>query len=262
MRQSIVKRKLGGGEPVFVVKTVFCTPDIVEMMGIFGFDVVWICNEHLGIDPSAMRAMLCAARAGNIDTVVRTGPHSEDDYIRYLEMGATGLMIPHVQTADEARAIVSAIKFQPVGRRGFDGVSADAAFGATPMMDYMRAANEQTFVVVQIEDVAAIYQIEEIARVEGVDVVFVGPADLSIDMGIPGQIRDPRILEVIQRVARACEGSGAVCGTWGGEPQYAKMLLDLGVRYITGLSDNGLLRKGFQSWQKDFEAVGFHFRKQ
>jgi len=259
MRDSIVKKKLRGGEPVFVVKTVFCVPDIVELMGIFGLDCVWICNEHLGIDPSGLREMLRAARAGQIDTVVRTGETSLDDCIRFLEMGATGLMIPHVKTAVQAQEIVERVKFPPLGKRGYDGVSADADFGTLPMTEYLRRSNEQTFLVVQIEDVSAIGQIEEIARVPGVDVVFVGPADLSLDMGIPGQIKDPRILEVVQRVVRACDGNGAVCGTWGGEPEYARRLLDMGVQYFTGLSDNGVLRKGLESFKTHFKPAGFSF---
>jgi len=138
-------------------------------------------------------------------------------------------------------------------------VSADAKFGTLAMAAYMRQANEQTFLVVQIEDVSAIDQIEKIAHVPGVDVVFVGPADLSIDMGIPGQIKDRRILAGIRRVVWACEGTGAVCGTWGGEPEYAKMLLDLGVRYFTGLSDIGVLRKGFQMFKTDFGFLDSSF---
>jgi len=244
-----------------VAKTVYGLPDIVEMMGIFGFDCVWICNEHLAIDPSAMRDMLRAARAGDIDTVVRTGENSLDDCIRFLEMGATGLMIPHVKTGVKAKEIVERIKFSPQGKRGYDGVSADANFGTMVMADYMRQANEHTFLVLQIEDVSAIAQIEEIAHVPGVDVVFVGPADLSVDMGIPGQIKDQRILDVIQRVARACDGTAAVCGTWAGEPQHAKMLLNLGVRYFTGLSDNGILRKEFQNFKAVFQPVGFTFNR-
>ncbi len=259
MRKSIIKRKLKNNKPVLIAKTIFCVPEIVELFGIMGFDGVWICNEHIGIDPSMMRNMLQAARSGNIDTIVRPGENRSDDWIRFLEMGASALMIPHIKTAEQARELVSKTKFSPRGRRGYDGVGTDARFGLTPMLDYMAQANEETFLVVQIEDVDSVDHIEEISNVEGVDVVFVGPADLSIDMGIQGQFKHPRIVEVIQRVVKACESSSAVCGTWGGEPDYTRTLLEMGVKYITGISDTGILRKGLEASKNDFAKIGFQF---
>ena len=260
MQKSIVKQKLKDGKPVFVAKTLFLEPNIVEIMGLMGYDCVWICNEHLGIAPANMANMIRAGRTSGIDCVIRTGEQSYDDFIRFLEMGANGLMIPHVKTAEQARQIVSRIKFAPLGRRGIDGVSADADFGLIPLVDYMKVANEETFIVVQIEDVESIKHLEKITQVEGIDVVFVGAKDLSIDMGIPGQMKHSSIAEVIKRVVKACENTNTVCGTSGGTTERVKELLEMGVKYITGVSDWGLLMRGLKNTRQDFEKIGFTFR--
>ena len=261
MQKSIVKDKLSRGESVLVAKAGFMDPNIVEIFGNIGFDCAWLCNEHLGVDSSRMASLIRAGRASGIDCVVRTGPDSRDDFIRFLEMGANGLMIPHVINADQAKGIVERIKFPPEGKRGADGVNADAKFGLIEFDVYLRDANKETFVVLQIEDKEAVDNIEEIAAVRDVDVVFVGPGDLSISMGIPGQIKHKRIQEVIKRVCKACEKTGAVCGTTAREPEYALELKEWGVRYFSGISDWGHLVGGLKQTKEKFKEYGFGFNE-
>ena len=259
MKKSIVKHKLKNGEPVLVNKICFFNTDLVEMMGLMGFDCLWICNEHAAIDGSLLKEMIRAARRCNMDCVIRTGERSHDDFICFLEMGANGLMIPHLRNAEHAEEIVRRSKFPPIGERGIDGVSADADFGLQAGDEYIKQANDQTFIVVQIEDESALDNIESIARVEGIDVLFVGPADLSLSMGIPNQVKHPKILEVIKRVVRASEGTSAVCGTSYIDHEHGKKLMNMGVKFFTGTSDSSILRTGFANFREAVRDIGFTF---
>ncbi len=261
MQKSIVREKIRQGKPIAMAKTLFMAPAFVEMVGCMGYDCMWLCNEHLGCNPEHMEHLIRACRASGMDSLVRTGAESHDDFIRYLEMGATGLMIPHVKTADQARDLVSKVKFPPLGRRGLDGVNADADFGLLPMKDYLRVANEETFLMLQIEDVEAMEHAEEIATIPGVDIVFVGAGDLSLAMGIPGQIHDPRIIDLAARIARAGRPHGTICGIPSRTPDMTRKLLDMGIGLIAGyISEYNILRAGLEDKRAQLKDLGFEFR--
>lgn len=180
-------------------------------------------------------------------------------------MGTNGLMIPHVQSAEFARRAIERIKYPPLGRRELENVNADADFGLMPLEEYLRAANDETLVVVQIEDLEAAAQADAIAEVPiaevpGVDMLFVGPADLALSPGLPGECRHPKVLDVIRRVVRACEANGKVCGTPALEPDHCRLLIDEGVRYLTDSSDWRMLVTGFRARRDAYADLGFTFR--
>lgn len=244
MRNSKVLEKLHNGETVFCFKSIYAEPDIVEMMGYLGVDVIWICNEHIAINPEKLKNVCRAGRAADVDIMVRRAFGNYDDLLHPLEMGAAGLMIPHCKSAKMVREIVQQTKFHPLGKRGIDGVSGDSLFGTVPPEEYIRQANEKTFIMVQIEDVEAVDEIEAIAAIEGVDIIFIGPADLSHSMGVPGDFKNGKIKETIRRTIKACRENGIYCGTSGLDYNYMKGLIAEGVRFITVGSDYGMIKKG------------------
>ncbi|MCF6177482.1 MAG: aldolase/citrate lyase family protein [Victivallaceae bacterium] len=246
MRKSKVLEKLRNNETVFCFKSTYADPDIVELMGHLDIDVVWICNEHLEINPERIKELSRAGRASNIDIMLRRTYSNYSDLIRALEAGVTGLMIPHCKNAAMAKEIVSHVKFYPEGIRGYDGVNSDSLFGTVSMDNYMPTANNETFLMLQIEDVEAIDEIDAIAEIDGVDIIFVGPSDLSHSMGIPGDVKNPKIKAVIQRVVDACRRNGKWSGTPGLDSEYTKELIDLGVNFIPVASDYGILKTGFE----------------
>ena len=235
-------------------------PNIVELVGLLGFDSIWICNEYKGIDPMTLENMVRAGRSTGTECIIRTGASNLDEINRYLSTGANGLMIPHVQSPDLARRVIRSAKFPPIGKREVEFVNADAKHGLMNMHDYLREANQETLIVLQLEDMDAIDRVDEFAEVVGVDVLFVGPGDLSVDLGIPGQCQHPKIIEAIRRVARACHRNGIVCGTTSGTPDHCKRMLDEGVLYLTGGSDWRMIVRGFREEKERFESLGFSFR--
>ena len=255
MRRSKVLEKLRAGGTVFCLKSLYADPDICELMGNLGADVIWICNEHIGIDPERMRNVIRAGRAGDVDIMVRRAFGNYDDLIQQLEMGAAGLMIPHCVSAEMVREIVRQVKFHPLGCRGVDGVSADSGFGLYPAKEYMQFANRETFLMVQIEDVCAIDEIEKIAAIEGVDIIFIGPADLSHSLGCPGDFKNGKVREAIRRATVACQANGKWCGTSGLDPDYTRSLIASGVRFITIGSDYGMIRSGVRNMLDTYNSL-------
>jgi 4-hydroxy-2-oxoheptanedioate aldolase len=244
VRSSKVLKKLRQGETVFCLKSIYAEPDICEMMGYLGTDVIWICNEHIGINPEKLKNVIRAGRAGDVDIMVRRAFGNYDDLLQPLEMGAAGLMIPHCTSAEMVREIIHHTKFHPIGKRGVDGVSGDSFFGTVPVDEYMRRANEETFVMVQIEDAEAVDEIEKIAEIEGVDIIFIGPADLSHSLGVPGDFKNGKVREAISRAIKACNANGKWCGTSGLDSDYMRELIAEGVRFLTVGSDYGMIKKG------------------
>ncbi|MDD5599864.1 MAG: aldolase/citrate lyase family protein [Victivallaceae bacterium] len=244
MRNNKVLTKLHNGETVFCFKSIYAEPDIVEMMGYLGVDVIWICNEHIAINPEKLKNVCRAGRARDVDIMVRRAFGNYDDLLHPLEMGAAGLMIPHCKSAEMAREIVRQTKFHPLGKRGVDGISGDSCFGTISLDEYMRQANAGTFIMIQIEDVEAIDEIEAIAEIDGVDIIFIGPADLSQSLGVPGNFKSGKIRSIIRRTVKACKANGKYCGTSGLDYNYMKELIAEGVRFITVGSDYGMIKKG------------------
>lgn len=260
MQKSRVKEKLRRGEPTLAFSVHFSDPSVVEMLGLLGYDSVWICNEYKGYDPLMLDHMVRAARAAGMETVLRTGADGRDDIVRFLCLGVNALMIPHVGTVDDAREIVRRAKYPPLGHRELETVNADADFGLMGLADYLKAANDETLLILQLEDVAAIDRADEIAAVEGVDVLFVGPADLSLSLGMPGQLDHPKVVDQIARVVRACESHHIFCGTPALYPEHCRRLIDLGVRYFTDRSDWSYVLQGMRQTKEEFSPLGFTFR--
>jgi 4-hydroxy-2-oxoheptanedioate aldolase len=262
MQKSLVKQKLTGGGLALAYNVSFLDANIVEMLGLLGYDCVWICNEYRGINPQTLEHMVRAARAAGMETVLRTGVNSRDDIVRFLATGANALVVPHLHTAAEAREVVRRAKYPPLGERELEHIHADADFGLMSLGDYLKAANDETLIIVQLEDVPSVERADEIAAVQGVDVLFVGPADLSLSMGMPGELEHPQVVELTGQVARACREHNIFCGAPALGPQHCRRLIDLGVRYFTIGSDWSLLLEGMRRTRDAFAPLGFTFRQE
>src|SRR5262249_41625108 len=146
-------------------------PRVVELAGLSGADAAWICMEHVANDWVGLENQIRAARVHDIDSLVRVQRGSYSDYIRPLEADATGIIVPHVASEEEARQIVDWVRFHPLGRRALDGGNADGLFCQVPMDVYLRHSNEERLLVLQIESPEALEQVEAIAAVPGFNMI-------------------------------------------------------------------------------------------
>ena len=195
MKTSTVKAKLARNEPVLILQLHLTDPSMFEMASLMGFDCIWMDLEHHAYSVETANNLIRAARVGNADIVARPGKGEFMRIGRLLESGATGILYPRCDDADEARELVKWTKFAPMGKRGVDGSGPDMPYRSLATGDYIKTANEQTFLIAQLEESSAIDRAEEIAAVEGIDGLMLGPADFSVLAGIPGQIDHDLVIE-------------------------------------------------------------------
>ncbi len=236
MRESRVLRKLRAGEVATSIKLNMGDPRVVEMAAMCGFDCIWLDLEHVPNDMSGIENMIRAAKIYDADVLTRVSKGCYSDLIRPLEADSTGIMVPHVMSLKEAEEIVYFTKFHPVGRRPIDGGNADGKFCIVNAADYIREANEQRFVVIQIEDPEPLYELEEICALPGIDMIFFGPADFAQGAGVPCDMGNEIVLKTRKRVAECARRHGKFAGTVGGI-QNQDMLIDLGYQFINLGSD-------------------------
>ena len=259
MRTSIIKRKLKDGKPALLTQLHLTDASIFEMVSVMGFDGIWMDLEHHSYSLETAGNFIRATRVGSADILARTAKGEFMRMGRLLEMGAQGIMYPRCSNASEAAEVVRWAKFAPLGERGFDGAGADAFYTGIPMDEYVRDANEETFVVIQLEDPKAIEQAEAIAAVEGVDVIMLGPADFSVLSGIPGQFDHPSIEKSLNKIAQAAANTGKYWASTAADANSAKELLQRGAGMILHNADICIVKKGLEIMQADFSKLGFQF---
>jgi 4-hydroxy-2-oxoheptanedioate aldolase len=259
MRPSKIKAKLKRSEPVLVTTIHFTDPSAYELVSLMGFDGLWMDLEHHAASVETANNLMRAARVGTADVMVRPAKGEFMRLGRILEAGAQGIMYPRCADAEEASEVVTWSKFAPLGRRGVDGGNADMPYCTMPLDLYVKEANEQTFVVVQLEEQSAVDNAREIAEVDGVDVLFFGPGDFTVLSGIPGQFDHPKVDAAIRAVADAARRAGKQWGMPVGSPERAKQLLDLGARFLAHGADIIWVKNGLEDTRRRFGSLGFTF---
>jgi 4-hydroxy-2-oxoheptanedioate aldolase len=259
MRTSRIKAKLARGEPVLVTTLHFTDPSLYEMTSLMGFDGIWMDLEHHTYSVETAAGLMRAARVGSSDIIARPAKGEFMRMQRLLEAGAQGIMYPRCEDEQEAAEVVAWAKFAPLGRRGCDSANPDAPYLAMPLEQYVRAANEQTFIIIQLETPSALERADRIAAVDGVDILMLGPGDLSVFIGRPGQLEDERIAEAKRHVAEAAKGAGKHFGWPVASPQQARELLELGGRFVCYGCDFVIVKTGLERVQAEMGPLGFTF---
>ena len=232
MKPNLMKAKIQSGQPVLGVSVMFPSPQIVEMVGALGFDWVLIDCEHGTIDVESVERLVMAAEVGGITPIVRPPSRDAADILRALDRGAMGVQVPHVNTAEDARAVVAAVKYHPLGTRGLAAGTRPANYGiGLTAAEYVEQVNRETLVCVQLEEAEALRNIDAILQVEGIDVFFVGPSDLSQSMGYPGRTDVPEVQEAIHAAFATIVAAGKVPGSAGSDTATVDYL-NRGCRYV------------------------------
>lgn len=255
MRRSKILAKIRAGQVARVCSTGNPISTFPALAAHFHYDGVWVDAEHRTWDPREAEAMIARHYAADIDCLWRPSTKEKNALYRLLEEGATGLMIPHVGSAAEARQLVQAVKFPPLGDRGFCGGGRDADFWVGKPDDYLDQANRETFLMVQIETPDALAQVDEIAAVDGVDLLFLGPGDMSIRLGCTAAVDDPKMLEVQSTINAACRRHGKAWGRPVGSAATAKLLVELGAQLIAYGSEFGAIHDHLSACSADLDRV-------
>lgn len=250
---SLIRRRLSEHLPVILFgPTPAVEPRFVEMAAQAGYHGVWIDQEHQNYTDTVIAGMCVACRAGGIDPMVRLRKCFAGSHCRCLEMGATSLMLPHVNGAPEAVEFVRECKFPPEGNRSADGIEPPAKFGWVPFLSYVEQINREIVLSVQIEEPEAVDNVDAIAAVEGVDLLFVGPGDLGLRYGEIGLESQPGIEAAIEATARAAEKHGKWWGMPAGGCADVRKRMDQGALFFVSGSMWQFAYKGFMAFRADF----------
>ena len=236
MRENRVKRILRqGGLALGTHVGGIADPQIVEIIGLAGFDAAFIDMEHTSLDLHDVQAMVVAAERVGITPIVRTPGFDPAFILRLLDMGVQGIQVPHVSDPETAKEAVKAVRYPPEGERGMAAGGRAAQYGKVPLLDHMASSNREIILACMIEDMAAVERIGEIAAVPGVDLLAVGPSDLSRSLGVSGHPDHPRLVAAIERVREGVrKGAGcrlAIPLAHAALPRNAAQLKEMGVGY-------------------------------
>ena len=225
-----------------------CDPKIIDLLGVLGgWDAVWLDQEHAGLSIDTIAHCARAARAADLDCFVRLTATDYATVMRPLEVGAGGIMAAQIRTAAEAAKVIEWAKFWPQGLRGVNSSGVDGGFGTMSLAEYMRHANDSVYVIIQIEHFEAVENVEAIAALPNLDALFIGPADLSQSMGLPGETDHPKVLAAIERVAAACRKSNVAWAILPKDAAVAKRSIELGCSMLSLGGDNVALVRGLRA---------------
>jgi 4-hydroxy-2-oxoheptanedioate aldolase len=232
MRANVLKRKLAAGETVIGGIVYIPSARLAEIVSLIGFDFVVIDMEHGPIDIGVAEDMVRAAELQGATPIIRITHNSPHLVLRALDIGAHGIHVPDVNTIEDARLAVTSSKYGPDGHRGLAGVRA-ADYGLKQTLgDYAPAANRETMVIAHIESEDSVRNLDALLEVEGVDVYYLGPEDISNSLGIPGQSKDPRVVTLVEDAIRQIAARGKIAGCTGGDSVGTRRYIELGARYI------------------------------
>lgn len=244
MRPNPVKRKLLQGEHSFgTFASEFFTPGLPQILRNGGAEFAIFDMEHSGLGFETLKSLCSYARGLDLVPLVRPPAADSHFLARALDVGAMGVEVPMVETAQQARDIVAAVRYPPAGRRGVAfGGSAHEDYQGGNLAELMRQENERTLVICLIESPAGIENVDAIAAVDGVDVLWLGQVDLTCAMGIPGQYDDPRFLAGVESLLAACRRHCKVAGMTPLDAAWARNWMPQGFRMIAWSSDARMLR--------------------
>jgi 4-hydroxy-2-oxoheptanedioate aldolase len=242
LKENRVKRALKRGEVVIGSMIAgLRSPQVARMFSAAGWDFFVIDSEHGPFDMETVADFCTVVRAEGIVPLVRVPDKEYHHLARPLDNGALGLVCPRVETREQVEHIIRSTKYYPMGMRGASLSGVHTAYSSVEHAEYMRWANEETLIVIQIETKRAVDEIEKLVSVEGVDATWIGPFDLSQTLGIPGQFRHPQMVECYERVIEACNRHGVAPGIHLQDLEWTEEWIRRGMKLVTFKTDVSLL---------------------
>jgi 4-hydroxy-2-oxoheptanedioate aldolase len=246
MKKNLMKEKLSQGGVALGVLLQEPTIQATEILSLLGFDWILIDCEHSPMSIESVAQMIIAAELRRVTPLVRVPQNVPEIILRYMDVGAMGVMIPNVFSKVDVQKAVEATKYPPQGKRGLAPVRS-ADFGLTaPLGEYVKTSNLETMVLGLVESQEALLHVEEILETEGLDAIFIGTTDLSKSLGVPGQTNHPLILEAMEKVLAAGEKIGKPVGTAVGQGKSPKQYIGKGYRIVSTTLNSLIIEAGKQ----------------
>lgn len=253
IRENKVKRILQNGGNVFGTFLKLNDPLSIEVLGLAGLDFVIIDNEHVSMSKESMVGLIRGADVVDIVPVVRVRENNPVEILQALDAGALGVQIPNVDKPEDAELALRSMKYYPKGNRGFSPGNRSAAYGFMDKKEYVQMANDNTLAVFHCESVTCMENLDEILNHEDLDVIFIGPEDLSQSLGVIGEQTHPLLLEAIDSIIEKVRASGKAVGMVAGNVEKARELMAKGVQYLAISTDQGMIAAMAKQYVKELK---------
>lgn len=231
MIQNKLKKKLNEGKAAIGTFIVCNAPDLVEIAGLSGFDFVIIDNEHGPMRAESSQHLIRAAEVRDITPIIRIPDRLESTILHALDIGAHGIQVPQVNDAKVAKEIIERSKYEPIGKRGL-AFPRSADYGLCDISNYTNSANEETLIIAHCENKTCLENLEEICKIPEVDVIFLGPYDMSQSMGVTGQVTHELVEGAAKKVLEVTRKYNKIAGIFAGNGEIAKKRAEQGFKYI------------------------------
>lgn len=253
--ENILGSKLAQKKTLFGPFMKLPTPAITEIVGLAGFDFVIIDCEHGPLNMLVAEDLIRAAKLQNMAAVIRVSENNPVLISRALDIGADAVQIPQISTKEDAEAAVAAAKFYPHGERGVCKYVRSAGYSSIEKSDYFNNANMNIKIIIHIEGKEGEKNFEEILKVEGIDILFIGPYDLSQSLGIPGQVNHPAVTSRMEDMVKKAKRHNKIVGTFVDDVETAKRWEKIGVQYMSYSVDTGIIYNAFKNASDDLHEM-------
>ncbi|NLG51793.1 MAG: aldolase [Chloroflexi bacterium] len=243
VRENTLKRKLQNGETVLGPFMNCSYGAFVEIVGLAGFDYAIIDMEHGPLSVQTAEDLCRAAQGVGLSPIVRIRKNDGPQIQRALDIGSAGVQVPQIETKADAEAVVRGAKYVPYGMRGLSFYTRAGDYTMFGVQGYTDKLNDEQVVIVHVEGKRGLDNLDEIITVPHIDVIFLGPYDISQSFGIPGQVNDPRVVEGMEVATKKIRAAGKAAGTFAGDVATAKRWIDAGIQYISLGVDVGIFAK-------------------
>lgn len=255
LRRNFLKEKLESGKTVIGTWAVIPSPITADIIASTGIDFIIIDAEHGPLNFETAQNMVIACESRNVSPVMRLGSVSEANILRALDIGVHCLQIPNISTVEEAKKLIRNVKYPPEGNRGFSPFTRAGNYSIESAKELTKAANENVLVAIHIEGREAIENIDTVIKIKGIDIIFLGLFDISKSMGIPGDVTNPKLLEIVEQLTQKINKSGKYPGTIVNNIGQLRHYLEMGVRYITYSVDCDILRGSYGKILNEFNEL-------
>jgi len=255
MENGLIK-KFQNGEKLIGTFFQSGSAPIMEAIGLAGMDFVIIDREHSPIGEETTGDMIRAAELRGLTPIVRARDCSRPSVLTMLDLGAKGLIYPAVNGVEEVKKLVEFSKYPPTGNRGMAmSRGSDFGVGALPIAEHWELHNKQTLLMPMCETLGFLNDVESIAALDGVDGVFIGPFDLSIALGMPGEFMEPKVMSAFERVAKACRDNGKIGMIYTPNIEFGKLLLEKGFSGFATAVDINIMLSAYSQIVQEFQDI-------
>jgi 4-hydroxy-2-oxoheptanedioate aldolase len=253
LNQNYLKEKLDANKPALGTWCIINSPLVVDVIASSGIDFIIIDAEHGAISFETAQQMVIACESRNVSPIMRVGNLDESMILRALDIGIHGIQLPSISTVADAKKLVEFSKYPPIGIRGFSPFTKAGNYDFRNGKSLPTEANKNVLVIANLEGVEGIQNIEEIAKVDFLDVIFIGLFDLSKSMGIPGDVENPLVINALEKSVQVAHVNNKKIGTIASNSGMMKKFMDIGIDYLTYSVDTGIIKESYTDIVKSFK---------